>query len=65
VVQHAYICVRGCFVWIGLHEPSEAVLEQVRKEFGLHELAIEDAHRTHQRPKIESYGDSLFIARHI
>ncbi|MEO6037459.1 MAG: magnesium transporter, partial [Saprospiraceae bacterium] len=31
------------FVWIGLHEPSEAVLDQVRQEFGLHELAIEDA----------------------
>ena len=51
----------GRFVWIGLHEPSEAMLDQVRKEFGLHELAIEDAHRAHQRPKIESYGDSLFI----
>ena len=49
------------FVWIGLHEPSEAVLEQVQQEFGLHELAIEDAHRAHQRPKIEPYGDSLFV----
>ena len=49
------------FVWIGLHEPSEATLDQIRQEFGLHELAIEDAHRAHQRPKIESYGDSLFI----
>lgn len=49
------------FVWIGLHEPSEAVLAQVQCEFGLHELAIEDAHRAHQRPKIEAYSDSLFI----
>jgi magnesium transporter len=49
------------FVWIGLHEPSKEMLAQVQQEFGLHELAIEDAHRAHQRPKIEMYGDSLFI----
>ena len=49
------------FVWLGLHEPSEDVLRQVQEEFGLHDLAIEDAHRAHQRPKIEEYGDSLFI----
>lgn len=49
------------FIWIGLHEPSEELLRQVQKEFSLHDLAIEDAHRAHQRPKIETYGDSLFI----
>ncbi len=49
------------FVWIGLQEPSEAMLQQVQREFGLHDLAIEDAHRAHQRPKLETYGDSLFI----
>jgi magnesium transporter len=49
------------FIWIGLHEPSEEMLQHVQKEFGLHDLAIEDAHRAHQRPKIEMYGDSLFI----
>jgi len=49
------------FVWIGLHEPSEGVLGQVQKQFCLHDLAVEDAHSAHQRPKIESYGDSLFI----
>jgi magnesium transporter len=49
------------FVWIGLHEPSEKVLEQVQLEFGLHDLAIEDAHNAHQRPKIEMYGDSIFV----
>jgi len=49
------------FVWIGLHEPSEEVLRQVQEEFGLHDLAIEDAHSAHQRPKFETYGDSLFI----
>ncbi len=49
------------FVWIGLHEPSEDVLERVQQEFNLHDLAIEDAHLAHQRPKIELYGDSVFI----
>lgn len=49
------------FVWIGLHEPSEEVLERVQEEFDLHDLAIEDAHLAHQRPKIELYGDSVFI----
>ena len=49
------------FVWIGLHEPSEAVLDKVQKEFVLHDLAVEDAHRAHQRPKAEMYGDCLFV----
>lgn len=51
----------GQFVWIALHEPSEEVLEQVQKEFHLHDLAVEDAHHAHQRPKAEIYGDSLFV----
>jgi magnesium transporter len=49
------------FVWIGLHEPSEEVLSTVQQEFGLHDLAVEDAHNAHQRPKVELYGDSIFI----
>jgi magnesium transporter len=49
------------FVWIALHEPSEEMLARVQKEFGLHDLAVEDAHTAHQRPKIEMYGDSLFV----
>ena len=49
------------FVWVGLHEPSEELLTRVQEEFGLHDLAIEDTHRAHQRPKIEAYGDTLFI----
>ena len=49
------------FVWIGLHEPSEEVLDRVKKEFNLHELAIEDAHSAHQRPKLEQYGNSIFV----
>lgn len=51
----------GSFVWIGLHEPGEGVLEKLQEEFGLHDLAIEDAHNAHQRPKLEAYGDSLFL----
>jgi len=52
------------FVWVGLHEPTEAMLDKLQEEFGLHDLAVEDAHNAHQRPKIESYGDSLFIVLH-
>lgn len=49
------------FVWLGLREPNSELLSNIKKVFGLHELAIEDAHSAHQRPKIEEYGDSLFI----
>jgi magnesium transporter len=49
------------FVWIGLHEPNEELLKEVQDEFQLHDLAIEDAHRAHQRPKVEAYGHILFI----
>jgi len=49
------------FVWIGLHEPSEAILQKVKQEFNLHELAVEDAHNAHQRPKVEIYNDSIFV----
>ncbi len=52
------------FVWVGLHEPDEPLLDKLQEEFGLHDLAIEDAHHAHQRPKIEVYGDSLFIVLH-
>jgi magnesium transporter len=49
------------FVWIGLHEPTHEEFEGVRSEFGLHELAVEDAVKAHQRPKLERYGDSLLV----
>src|SRR5580765_5133427 len=49
------------FIWVGLHEPDEPTLQQMQKQFDLHELAIEDAHNAHQRPKIEMYGDVLFV----
>jgi magnesium transporter len=53
--------VAGQFIWIGLYEPSETTLRKVQEEFCLHDLAIEDALRAHQRPKLEEYGNSLFI----
>lgn len=49
-----------CFVWVGLADATPEELEQMRVEFDLHELAIEDALVGSQRPKIEEYGDSLF-----
>lgn len=52
------------FVWVGTWEPDEPLLQTLQREFGLHELAVEDAHHAHQRPKIEVYGDSLFIVLH-
>ena len=52
------------FVWIGLHEPDQELLRVVQREFGLHDLAIEDAHRAHQRPKLEVYDGALFIVFH-
>ncbi len=52
------------FIWLGLHEPDETLLWKMQQEFGLHELAIEDAQNAHQRPKIEVYDDVLFIVLH-
>ncbi|ATG90194.1 magnesium transporter [Methylomonas koyamae] len=49
------------FVWLGLREADSEILRAIQIEFGLHDLAIEDACSAHQRPKIEEYGDSLFI----
>jgi magnesium transporter len=54
----------GSFVWVGLYEPEDTLLEKLQEEFGLHELAVEDALHAHQRPKIEAYGNSIFVAVH-
>ena len=51
----------GDFVWLGLHEPSAQELLEVKEQFGLHELAVEDAQHAHQRPKLEDYDESFFI----
>lgn len=52
------------FVWLGLREANHALLKQIQQEFALHDLAIEDACTAHQRPKLEEYGDTLFMVLH-
>ncbi|WP_323118659.1 magnesium/cobalt transporter CorA [Burkholderia alba] len=59
-----YVAKPECFVWVALKDPSPEEIERMGDEFGLHELAIEDARKGHQRPKIEEYGDSLFAVLH-
>ena len=56
-----YVERAGCFVWVALRDAEPEELAQMQAEFSLHELAVEDARRGHQRPKIEEYGDSLFV----
>ena len=51
----------GSMAWIGLYRPSEQDLTRLAVEFDLHELAVEDAIVAHQRPKLERYGDTLFV----
>ena len=62
-LEEAYKASRDedAFVWIGLFEPSEDEFASVQREFDLHPLAVEDAIKAHQRPKLERYGDSLFM----
>jgi magnesium transporter len=55
-----YVSRPECFVWVALYEPTPEELNAMQEEFGLHELAVEDARHGHQRPKIEEYGDGLF-----
>ena len=55
-----YVVRPDCFVWVALFEPDDGELEQMAEEFGLHELAVEDARKGQQRPKIEEYGSSMF-----
>jgi magnesium transporter len=50
------------FVWIGIEAPDEQDLRQLQAQFSLHELAIEDALHAHQRPKLETYGQTTFVA---
>jgi magnesium transporter len=49
------------FVWIGLYEPTEDEFDSIRREFDLHDLAVEDAINAHQRPKLEVYGEMVFL----
>jgi magnesium transporter len=54
----------GCFVWVALRDASNEELDTMQREFGLHELAVEDARHGHQRPKVEEFGDTLFVVMH-
>ena len=56
--------LENTFVWLGLLEANSELLAKIQEEFGLHDLAIEDACAAHQRPKIEEFGDSLFMVLH-
>jgi magnesium transporter len=62
-LEQAYRASRGgeAFVWIGLHEPSAEEFDSIKREFNLHELAVEDAINAHQRPKLEVYDDTIFV----
>jgi magnesium transporter len=62
---HLFVHEPDCFVWVGLKDPEPAELDRMQKEFGLHELAVEDAQHGHQRPKIDEYGESLFVVLHV
>ena len=61
---HRYLNQPECFVWVALRDPLPEELNDLQREFGLHALAVEDAHHGHQRPKLEEYGDSLFAVMH-
>ncbi len=56
-----HIAEEDTFVWVALKDAQADELAEMQEEFGLHELAVEDALRGHQRPKVEEYGDSLFV----
>jgi magnesium transporter len=61
---HNYLARPDCFVWVGLRDPTPAELAAMQEEFDLHELAVEDvghSHETVARPKIEEYGEVLFV----
>ncbi|GAA1318014.1 magnesium/cobalt transporter CorA [Pseudonocardia xinjiangensis] len=66
-LDHTFEELRRCpdggrsFCWIGLLRPSKQEIEAVAEEFGLHGLAVEDTVNAHQRPKLERYGDVLFV----
>src|SRR4051812_49210654 len=62
---HSHLKQPDCFVWVALKDPEPSELAALQAEFGLHELAVEDAQTGHQRPKIDEYGSALFIVLHL
>jgi magnesium transporter len=61
---HNYLGMPGCFVWVAIKDATPEELAEMQGQFGLHELAVEDASHGHQRPKLEEYGDSLYAVVH-
>jgi len=59
-----YLAKPECFVWVALLDPSPEELDVMQMEFGLHDLAVEDARHGHQRPKVEEYEQTLFVVLH-
>ena len=64
VDEAAERCTDDGFVWLGLHDPDPIELAEIADRFGLPELAVEDAMKAHQRPKLENYGDGYFLVLH-
>ena len=62
-LEQAYEACRekGTFAWIGLHEPSRDEFDSIKREFEMHELAVEDAIKAQQRPKLEIYDRMVFV----
>ena len=60
-----YLLQPDTFVWVALKDATPEELAVMKEEFGLHELAIEDANHGHQRPKVEEYEDELFVVMHL
>ena len=61
---HLHLGKPGRFVWVALRDPAAEELEEMRVEFDLHELAVEDSLHGNQRPKVEEYGDCVFAVMH-
>jgi magnesium transporter len=59
-----YLLRPGCFVWVALRDATDEELDEMQEEFGLHSLAVEDARKGHQRPKVEEYDDVVFVVVH-
>lgn len=60
----SYVARPECLVWVALRDATDAELAAMQLAFGLHDLAVEDASHGHQRPKVEEYGDTLFVTLH-
>jgi magnesium transporter len=60
-----YLARPRCFVWVALKDPEPAEVEELRAEFGLHPLSVEDAAHGHPRPMVQEFGESLFVVMHV